>query len=45
MSVLIRKNGIYRNIPEYKLSEYKAKGYTPVAKADGKGKADSKDSK
>ena len=28
--ILIKKGGIYRNIPEHKLPEYKDKGYTPV---------------
>lgn len=45
MSVLVRKNGIYRNIPEHKLAEYKAKGYKPVEKADAKKKADAKPDK
>lgn len=45
--MLVKKNNIFRDIPERKLAEYKSKGYAPVekAKTDGKGKADGKDSK
>lgn len=30
--MLLKKDGIYRDVPEHKLSEYKDKGYTVVNK-------------
>ena len=36
--MLVAKQGIFREIPEHKLQEYKDKGYKPV-KQDAPGKA------
>lgn len=37
--MLVVKGGVYRNIPEAKLQEYKDKGYRPVEeKTSSKGK-------
>lgn len=40
--ILIKKGGIYRNVPECKLPEYKDKGYAPV---DGKSSTPAKSGK